>query len=178
LVPHKQIEHAFEVVARLAPEHPDLHLDVVGEGWWHDELVTAASVAGVSDRVTFHGHVTEQQRDDLLARAWVMVMPSVKEGWCLAVTEAGAQGTPSVAYATAGGVTESIEDRVTGLLADDLDAMVDAVRTLLVDRGLRARLGENARDKAATLTWAACADAAEKVLASASNGTRPGDQSP
>ena len=51
LVPHKQIEHALVVVQRLAAELPDLHLDVVGEGWWHDRLVAAAADLGVSDRV-------------------------------------------------------------------------------------------------------------------------------
>ena len=36
LVPHKQIEHAFSVLRRLEHDLPDLHLDVVGDGWWHD----------------------------------------------------------------------------------------------------------------------------------------------
>lgn len=167
LVPHKQIEHAFDVVARLAGEVPGLRLDVIGDGWWHDQLETAAADRGVTDRVTFHGHVADGVRDDLLARAWVMLMPSVKEGWCLAITEAGAQGTPSVAYASAGGVTESISDGRSGLLVDDLDGMVRAVRSLVADPTLRARLGAEARTMAAGLTWASCADAAEDVLAAA-----------
>jgi len=172
LVPHKQIEHAFEVVRRLATELPDLHLDVVGDGWWREELVAAASRAGVADRVTFHGHVSERRRDELVAAAWLMVMPSVKEGWCLAVTESAAQGTPSVAYASAGGVTESITDGETGVLVDDLDGLVDAVRRLLTDHGTRDRLAAAAHDKARTLTWEACAVRAESVIRSVS------DQSP
>ncbi len=35
LVPHKQVEHAVDVVAALAPRH-DVHLDVVGHGYWED----------------------------------------------------------------------------------------------------------------------------------------------
>ena len=64
LVPHKQIEHAFVVVRGLAPTVPDLHLDVVGDGWWHDELVAAAACEGVTNRVTFHGHVSDARRDE------------------------------------------------------------------------------------------------------------------
>jgi glycosyltransferase involved in cell wall biosynthesis len=175
LVPHKQIEHAFEVVRRLSADVPDLHLDVVGDGWWHDQLVAAAADLGVTGHVTFHGHVSEARRDELVARAWVMLMPSVKEGWCLAITESGAQGTPSVAYASAGGVTESIDDGVTGLLVADLDELVAAVRRLLHDEELRHRLGAAAHEKARTLTWDTCAARAEVVLRSA--GTRE-DQSP
>lgn len=176
LVPHKQIEHAFTVVARLADEMPALHLDLIGDGWWHDELVSAVTVQGVADRVTFHGHVPDHRRDELLAQAWLMVMPSVKEGWCLAVTEAGAQGTPSVAYASAGGVAESITHEATGLLVDDLDEMVEAVRELILDEERRSHMGSAARTKAATLTWTSCATRTEKVLAAQ---VRPGGtQSP
>ena len=175
LVPHKQIEHAFVVVRRLAGDFPDLHLDVVGDGWWHDELVGAAADLGVSDRVTFHGHVSDSRRDALVARAWLMVMPSVKEGWCLAITESGAQGTPSVAYADAGGVTESIDDGETGRLVTDLDDLVAVVADLLRDAAARRAMGRAAHAMARTLTWESCAERAEEVLRGA--GARA-DQSP
>lgn len=164
LVPHKRIDHAFEVVARLSAEFPDLHLDVIGDGWWREELVREAETRGVSQRVTFHGHVSADERDDVLARAWLQLTPSVKEGWCLAVSEAGAQGTPSVAYASAGGVRESISDHVTGLLVADLEELVDATGSLLRDPTRRRTMGSAARRDAAGLTWTASADAAERVL--------------
>ncbi len=175
LVPHKQIEHALTVLRRLTPEFPDLHLDVVGDGWWRDQLDAAAAELEVRDRVTFHGHVTEDRRDELVARAWVMVMPSVKEGWCLAITESGAHGTPSVAYADAGGVTESIRDHETGRLVTDLDEMTAVVAGLLRDRVTRQAMGTAAREMARSLTWESCAERAEVVLRSA--GAR-GDHSP
>lgn len=175
LVPHKQIEHALIVVQRLSPEFPDLRLDVVGDGWWRDQLVAAADELGVRDRVTFHGHVSDARRDELVGRAWVMVMPSVKEGWCLAITEAGAQGTPSVAYAAAGGVTESIRDGETGRTVADLDELVDVVRDLLREPGTRRVMGAAAHEKARSLTWDTCAERAEVVLRQAGPS---GNQSP
>lgn len=175
LVPHKRIEHAFTVVRRLVADFPDLHLDVVGDGWWHDQLVAAADDMGVRDRVTFHGHVSDARRDELVADAWLMVMPSVKEGWCLAITESGAQGTPSVAYADAGGVTESIRDGETGRLVTDLDQLVEVVGELLRDAPTRHAMGAAAHAMARTLTWESCAARAEDVLRSA--GARA-DQSP
>src|SRR4051794_7820222 len=36
LVPHKQVEHAIQVVARLRDRWPGVRLAVVGEGWWDD----------------------------------------------------------------------------------------------------------------------------------------------
>ena len=52
----------------------------------------------------FLGHVSERTKFEELARAWVHVLPSVKEGWGLSIVEAGRVGTPSVAYGSAGGV--------------------------------------------------------------------------
>ena len=119
LVPHKQVEHALETVAALRHTVPGLHLDVVGDGWWAPRLHEAAARAGVSDLVTFHGHVTDAERDALLDAAWLLLAPSVKEGWGIAIMEAAARGVPALAYADAGGVTESIVDGETGLLVAD-----------------------------------------------------------
>jgi glycosyltransferase involved in cell wall biosynthesis len=167
LVPHKQIEHTFEVVARLAPELPDLRLSVIGDGWWRDQLVTAATELGVADRVTFHGHVSADERDLLLRRSWLMLLPSVKEGWGLAVTEAALQATPTVAYASAGGVNESILHGETGLLVADLSSLTDAARELLLSPETRERLGRRAREVARGHTWSATADVVEDVLRAA-----------
>jgi glycosyltransferase involved in cell wall biosynthesis len=168
LVPHKRIEHAFTVVARLQHELPDLQLDLIGDGWWRAELEADAARQGVTDRVHFHGHVPAERRDQLLARAWLMLMPSVKEGWCLAVTEAAAQGTPTIAYSDAGGVRESIADGVTGTLVSTLDQMVAESRRLLRDDDVRRRLGTQARVRSATHTWGSTTDVIEQTLRSRS----------
>jgi glycosyltransferase involved in cell wall biosynthesis len=147
----------------------------VGDGWWRDELVASATEHGVRDRVTFHGHVSDERRDELIGQAWLMVMPSVKEGWCLAITEAGAQGTPSVAYASAGGVTESIHDGETGRLVSDLDELVATVRDLLGDEPTRNAMAVAAQAMARGLTWEECARRADEVLRSSG---APGIQSP
>ena len=59
LVPHKQIEDALDAVAELRPRMPDLHLDILGGGWWRQRLVDHAALLGISDAVTFHGHVDD-----------------------------------------------------------------------------------------------------------------------
>lgn len=167
LVPHKRIEHAFAVIAALGGSHPGLVLDVVGDGWWHDELVASARALGVADRVVFHGRVSDDRRDEILATSALMLVPSVKEGWGIAVMEAAAQGTPTLAYRTAGGVTESIVDGETGVLVDSPEQLSDAVRRLLGDRDELRRLSEGARSRSHHFTWAAAADVFEGLLGGA-----------
>ena len=167
LVPHKQVEHAFAVAARLRDELPDLQVDIVGEGWWHDELVAEVARLGIGDLVTFHGHVPARQRDEILAASWLMLLPSVKEGWGLAVLEAAVQGTPTVAYRYAGGVTESIVDGETGRLADDEDDLFRITRELMLDAGKRNTLGRQAAERAVMFAWSGTTDVVERVLSEA-----------
>ncbi len=164
LVPHKRVEDALDVVRRLAPEFPDLHLDVIGHGWWGGELSEAAAHLGVSDRVTFHGFLDNTERDAMLGASWVMLLPSAKEGWGLAVMEAAAAGTPTIGYRYSGGLTESVVDGRTGLLADDLEGLVAATRRLLGDASLRAEMSVNAKQWASRFDWETSASEFEAVV--------------
>ncbi len=164
LVPHKQIEHAVAVTARLRTEFPGLVLDIIGEGWWRDELDAAVQALDAGEAVRFHGHVDDAERDRLLARAWLMLLPSVKEGWGLAVLEAAAQRTGTVAYRDAGGVNESIVDGMTGLLVDDLDEMAAVTRKVLGNPWTRDRLGDAAALRARDFDWSVTTEIVEGVL--------------
>lgn len=174
LVPHKQIEDALHVLARLRHRVPDLHLDVVGSGWWDQELYAHAARLGVLDRVTFHGHVTEQRKHRILSRGWVHVMPSRKEGWGITVIEAAQHAVPTVGYVSSKGLTDSVVDGATGLLVRDLAGLTEAVAELLADSRLRAELGEKAQQRAGEFSWQATADGVGRVLESSVAGTRVG----
>ncbi|MGI5242311.1 glycosyltransferase family 4 protein [Dactylosporangium sp. CA-139066] len=58
----------------------------------------AALAARAGSGVTLFGRVSRAERDELLARAHVLVVTSVREGWGLVVDEAAAMGTPAVGY--------------------------------------------------------------------------------
>jgi glycosyltransferase involved in cell wall biosynthesis len=164
LVPHKRIEHAFAVLAGLREEFPELRLDVVGSGWWHDELVSDAESWGVMDLVVWHGHLPDDERDRVLARAWIALLPSTNEGWGLSVVESAAQGTPTVAYREAGGVNESVLHGRTGVLIDSLDEMRDAVARLLRDPAELEAMSAAAQQNAARFSWENGAAELDRVL--------------
>ncbi|RRR43092.1 glycosyltransferase family 1 protein [Mycolicibacter terrae] len=165
LVPHKQIEDALDAVAALRPRVPGLRLDVIGGGWWGDRLVQHAAALGITDAVTFHGHVDEDTKHHLVQQAWVHVLPSRKEGWGLAVIEAGQHGVPTIGYRASGGLSDSIVDGVTGLLVDDRDELVEQLHRLLDDAVLREQLGGKAQDRSAEFSWRQSADGFREVLA-------------
>jgi glycosyltransferase involved in cell wall biosynthesis len=172
LVPHKQIEDVLDAVAALLPQIPDLHLDVVGGGWWEGRLVTHASQLGIADAVTFHGHVDDASKHQVLQRCWIHVLPSRKEGWGLAVTEAAQHGVPTIGYRASGGLTDSIVDGVTGLLVDDHVELVSRMEQLLTDDVLREQLGVKAQVRSGEFSWSQSANAMRTVLESVVRGRR------
>ncbi len=165
LVPHKRVEHAVEVLARLTERWASLRLTVIGEGPCADGLRAEADRLGVADRVTFAGFVDEQTKHEHLAGAWLHLVPSVKEGWGLVVSEAGGHAVPTLGYRSAGGLRESVVDGVSGVLVDDLDELTEATAQLLEHDATRIAMGEAAARHAATFTWPATVRLFAAVLA-------------
>ncbi len=164
LVPHKQIEDALEAVAELRPRMPGLHLDIVGGGWWRQRLVDHVHRLGISDAVTFHGHVDDVTKHHVMQTSWVHVLPSRKEGWGLAVVEAAQHTVPTIGYRSSGGLTDSIVDGVTGMLVDNRAELVDRLEQLLSDPVLRDQLGAKAQARSVEFSWTQSADAMRGVL--------------
>lgn len=161
LVPHKRLEMAVDAAAAI----DGAVLDVVGSGWWEDRLRAYARDRGLGgDTVRFHGHVSEAEKHALLERAAVHLMPSRKEGWGIAVIEAAQHGVPTVAFADAGGVSESIRNGVTGRLVASgggAGAFTRAVRETLATR---TDMAGPAREWAARFSWEETGRRFEEVL--------------
>lgn len=166
LVPHKQLEHAIFALSVLVHDVPEARLDIVGDGWWMNELKHYAHELGVEQYVEFHGFVSEEKKHLILSRASIHVMPSRKEGWGLAVIEAGQHGVPTIGYRSSAGLRDSIIDGETGILVDNEGDLIHAVEELLRDPARRKKLGHAAEQRAQSFSWAATGAAWENLLAS------------
>ncbi len=91
--PGKRLEDALAVHALVRKTIPEARLWVLGRG-----TPPARTPAGV----TFFRDVDDRRRDELLARAWLLIATSVREGWGRMVLEAAASGTPCAVYGTPG----------------------------------------------------------------------------
>lgn len=164
LVPHKQIEHAIDCLGDLLSRFPTLRLIVIGEGYHLPDLRRYAANRGLGAHVDFLGKVDDATRDAELARAWVHLLPSLKEGWGLVAIEAAACGTPTIAYRSAGGVVESVVDGVTGYLVDTPAELRRATERLLEDRALAQHMAISCEIHAASHNWKAAVDGFEDAL--------------
>jgi glycosyltransferase involved in cell wall biosynthesis len=169
LVPHKRVELAITAVAALRDQHPGLMLSVVGHGYWLPQLEEYAASVGAKSNVRFLGFVDEDVKNRVLASSWLNLLPSVKEGWGLAIIEAAAHGVPSVAFREASGTTESIIDGTTGLLVEDEADFVATIGELLTDHVRRQDMGAKAKTFSEQFTWRATTDEVERLLRATSD---------
>jgi glycosyltransferase involved in cell wall biosynthesis len=116
----------FEALAG-SRELERVQLDLVGGGPLRGELERRARELGITDRVRFHGTMTEDAVRDMLDQADLLVLPSVvaksgqMEGVPIALMEAFAAGVPVVTTRLSG-IPELVTDGETGLLAEPQDA--------------------------------------------------------
>lgn len=154
LAPEKNVELLLRAFARLEAARPagSVQLVVAGTGPSLPALRRLATPG-----VTFLGTLDrERELPNLYAAADAFLFASETETLGLVVLEAMASGIPVIA-APAGGVADHLRDGENGLAfpPGDEDACFDAMRRLLDDASLRARLRIGARQTAESRSWRA-----------------------
>lgn len=146
LLPEKGAHDFVTVAAELAPLFPDVEFLLAGADVDGQREKLAARCN--TDRISLLGKVDETERESLLARARVLVFPSVYpfEAQPLTILEAAAAGVPTVAYGI-GGIPDIVHDGESGLLVEpgDVDALRRAIEKVLGDRVLQRSLAEGAK---------------------------------
>jgi len=136
-------DHATLLRALARLKHLAWRLDLIGSGPRRDDVRRLALVLGIGERVDFVSGVPVAER---LARAQVFVLASRSEGFPLSILEAMRAGLPVVA-SQVGGIAEAVADGESGILVPpgDPDALGAALRLVLTNCDLRARLGSRGR---------------------------------
>ncbi len=142
----------LRAMARLAPDHPGLVLDIVGEDTLGGEMQRLAAALGLAGRVRFHGFLIQRQLHSLVSQAHVAVISSRHEAGPLVLLEAAAVGVPTVGTAV-GHIVEWAPQAAVAVPVADSEALAAALHRLLSDESLRLRLAGAAR------VWATREDA-------------------
>ena len=108
-LPHHALQ-AFSIIKR---EIHDAKMWIIGDGYLRKKLESFE----MKD-VTFYGHISNEKKYDLLSRAHIILVPAVREGWGLIVTEANAMGTPAIGY-DVHGLRDSIRHGETGIIVKE-----------------------------------------------------------
>ena len=140
----KRIHILLQAVAKLT-EHPNVIVELVGDGGERENLSRLATDLGIADQVIFTGHISDQDLPASYERCTAFVMPSIAELQSIATMEAMASGRPVIA-ADAMALPHLVHDGDNGYLfpPDDADALADRLRLILnADQQELNRLSEN-----------------------------------
>lgn len=133
LSPIKGPDLLLEAFARIAPLKDSLRLVFAGpDGELGQELRTIAEQAGLIGHVLFTGFLAGQDKQDALAAADLLVVPSRQEAMSLVALEAGLCGTPVLLTNQCG--FDEVQSAGGGLVvAVDVQALADGMQEMLQD---------------------------------------------
>jgi len=140
LLEHKHADLAIEATQILWARGHDVHLGIVGVGPEEPRLRAQAAELGIDDRVAFLSTI-DSQLDlwSLIRGSRVLLAPSVREGFGLAVAESLALGTPVVCALHPDNESSKLVGPATGSLvpAFNASAIADAAEYWLANSSQR-----------------------------------------
>lgn len=138
---------ASQVLRRI----PEALFIVAGDGDMYHELLFSTALQRLSASVLFSGFVRDQQRERLLNRADVFVMPSLSEPFGLVALEAAQRHTPVIISKNAG-VSEVLPSAIS-LDFWDLNKMTDSIVSLVKDKPLAGTVVAGQLRDLSQVTW-------------------------
>lgn len=162
LQPYKNIEVALKAFSQVLEKHSDSILTIAGFGESMISLKKLTEELNIEKSVIFTGRVSEERKYQLLAESWVMIQPSMIEGWGITVIEANASGTPVIA-SNVNGLKDSVVDGTTGMLVKpkDIKMFAKVMIDLIENKEFRDYLSAQAKKWSLNFSWT---NSAEKFL--------------
>lgn len=145
---YKSIDTAIIAMEKVVKKHPNAKMKIAGFGDSIDQLKEVVADLKIEHCVEFLGRVSEEAKVKLLAKAWMLVYPSMMEGWGITAIEASASGTPVIA-SNVPGLRDSVRNPSTGLLFEynNIDELADSISLLIANNDFRKKLEDY------SITW-------------------------
>ncbi len=143
---------------------------------YFDDLLALRAELGLDSRVKFLGHLDQEELAEYYSRASVFALATRHEGYGMVFAEAMANGLPIVSC-KAGATAETVGEQA-GILTDvdSPEMFADALRAVIGDRELHARMSSASKSRAFQLgTWSDTASVFKKSLDEISERENPLD---
>lgn len=166
LHPRKGHDILIEALSRLGDL--DWRAVIVGNPWdtvYAARLAEQVAASSEASRISLAGRIAADRLEDLYAGAAIFALATRYEGYGIVFDEALARGLP-ILSCTVGAVPETVPASAALLVPpDDSQAVAQALRKLLCDRSLLARLATAAAEAGRTLPgWDQTAQCASDVI--------------
>lgn len=173
LVKMKRADICIQAMASIVKKYPQAKLAIIGNGRDERRLVNLTKSLSLDKNIIFvnkdNFYIDKNEVDkkvSFMQKAWAILLPSVKEGWGMVVTESAACGTPAI-VSNVTGLRDSVIPNKTGIILSanpTKDELSVAMLKLIKDTSFRKKLGENAQAWSKQFSWNTTYDTFKKLL--------------
>jgi glycosyltransferase involved in cell wall biosynthesis len=158
----KRPDLCVESMSIVTKMYPKSRLAIIGYGPMEKyiskritQLHLERNVELVNKNALFFTKNIKDKKVWFMQQAWALLLPSVKEGWGMVVTEAASCGTPSIVTDVTG-LRDSVKPNMTGLhisSSPTKEELASAMIRIIEDESLREKFSINAQKNATQFTW-------------------------
>lgn len=143
----------FDWLLRAMKAVKGLRAVIAGEGEAEGRLKKLAGELGVSDRVTFVGNVTDEEKLDFLSRCSAVFFAPKNEDYGFVTLEAMSSGKPVLTAHDSGGPTELVRHGENGWILRDPEEFGTTLRSLAENPTMAAKMKTACERTAQAHTW-------------------------
>lgn len=142
--PEKGYLDLIEVFNLVSKNNDNLKLNIVGDGLQFDDVKKRINELKLNDKIIMHGFKNRDEVNKLLSESSLYLMCSYTESFGIVLLEAFAYGIPCIAFDSASGAKEVIENGKNGYLIESRNKqeMADKIMELMNNIELRKKFGE------------------------------------
>lgn len=144
-------EYFVEAAAKVLKKNHNVRFVMAGSGDMMDDMIRLVAKRDIADRFHFPGFLRGKEVYEMLANSDVYVMPSVSEPFGISPLEAMEMGVPSIISKQSG--CAEILDHVIKTDYWDIDAMADAMHSIISNPALHKNLRDEGIDEIHQITW-------------------------
>lgn len=156
LIRWKGVLFSIEIISSLVKEKniKNIKFHIIGDGSLKSELIEKINSYGLAEFITLYGALSKAEVRKIMNNSDIFLYPGIKdpetgrqETQGVVLQEAQAMELPVVA-SNVGGVKDSIIDKETGFLIEelDLDRFVDKLEYLILNENIRKSMGKRGRE--------------------------------
>lgn len=121
---------------------------------YYKKVMDSIERFGLLDKIEFWKRPSDEEKFEILSKSYVLINPSIREGWGLVNIEANLVGTPVIAYPSQG-LVDSVKHGVSGILTKSStpENLASEIERLTSNRDEYAKLVEGSKKWASNFNW-------------------------
>ena len=146
-----------DIMKKVVEYDNSVVLNLVGDGQERKNIETKVKESNLEKNFILHGYKDKEALEKIYLESDIYLMVSLEESMGLVVLEAFSCGVPVIAFDTAKGPLEIIENNSSGIIIEgrSYDKMVEEIMNVLNDRKRLTELGTFAKERAQDFSFEA-----------------------